>query len=356
MENLEQISELIELPQVHLPLILLGGIIAGWIAHLFIRLVLGRLVERTSISFDDKLVNSIRMPVVLSIFLGSCYWAIHLCELGETSTQIAKNILITLAAVSWTSALLQVSTLVLEALSEDKRKFQFVQPRTKPLLLMVSNGLILAAALYYISLVWNADVTAWIASAGIAGIAIGFAAKDTLANLIAGIAIIADRPYQINDYVVLSDGSVRGRVTRIGLRSTRILTRDDIEVILPNAVIANSMIVNESGGPYEKYRIAVNVDVAYGSDTDKVCELLLKVAEDESLVVKYPEPRIRFRAFGESGLNFDLLVWIAKPEFRGQALHELNTMVHKAFNQNNIEIPFPKRDLYLRNPEVVNLK
>ncbi len=176
--------------------------------------------------------------------------------------------------------------------------------------------------------------------------AIGFAAKDTLANLFGGIFILADAPYKVGDFVVLGSGE-RGEVTQIGLRSTRLLTRDDVEVTVPNAVIANAKIVNESGGPWVKERVRVKVGVAYGSDIDQVREVLMAVAAENPHVEQDPEPRVRFRAFGDSGLDFELLAWVREPVLRGRVLDALNTEVYKRFAAAGIEIPYPKRDVYL---------
>ena len=147
-------------------------------------------------------------------------------------------------------------------------------------------------------------MTAWLASAGIIGIAIGFAAKDTLANLFSGVFIMADAPYKIGDFVVLDSGE-RGEITHIGIRSTRLKTRDDIEVTVPNSVMGNTKIINESGGPHEKFRIRVAVGVAYGSDIDKVREVLMGVALNDEAVCADPEPRVRLRNFGPSSLDFE---------------------------------------------------
>ena len=143
----------------------------------------------------------------------------------------------------------------------------------------------------------------------------------------------------------------RGEVTQIGLRSSRILTRDDVEVTVPNALIANDTIVNESGGPWIKQRVRVRVGVAYGSDVDRVCEVLQDVAESHPEVESEPEPRVRFRAFGESSLDFELLAWIREPVLRGKVLHALNIAVYKRFADEGIEIPYPKRDVYLHRAE-----
>ena len=135
----------------------------------------------------------------------------------------------------------------------------------------------------------------------------------------------------------------------MGMRSTRLLTRDDVEVTIPNAVMANAKIVNESGGPWEKERIRVPVGVAYGSDVDEVCEVLQSVAVSHSEVVKQPAPRVRMRAFGSSSLDFELLAWIDKPVLRGRIRHDLLRDTYKAFTEHGIEIPFPQTDIHLRS-------
>ena len=158
---------------------------------------------------------------------------------------------------------------------------------------------------------------------------------------------MADAPYKIGDYIVLDSGQ-RGMVTHIGIRSTRLLTREDVEITIPNAIIGNTSIINESGGPYEKFRIRVKVSVAYGSDIDKVRSILMAVGLDEAEVCDDPEPRVRFRTFGDSGLDFELLCWVIKPELRGKVIDALNTAVYKQFAAQGVEIPYPKRDVYIK--------
>ena len=132
------------------------------------------------------------------------------------------------------------------------------------------------------------------------------------------------------------------------MRSTRLLTRDDLEINIPNAIIANGKIINESSGRHVKSRTRIAVSVAYGSDLERVKKLLLEVAADEQQICVDPEPRVRFRTFGASGLDLELLVWIDDPEIRGRVIDALNTAVYKCFNQEGIEIPFSKQDLYIK--------
>jgi len=156
-----------------------------------------------------------------------------------------------------------------------------------------------------------------------------------------------DAPYKTGDFIILESGE-RGVVTEIGLRSTRILTRDDIEITVPNGIIGNGKIINEAGGPSERHRIRIGVGVAYGSDVDYVIETLEQVAADHAEIVDEPSPRVRFRRFGDSSLDFELLGWIGRPVDRGRVTHELNCAVYKALLENNIEIPFPQRDLHVK--------
>ena len=123
---------------------------------------------------------------------------------------------------------------------------------------------------------------------------------------------------------------------------------DDVEITVPNGLIGNSKIVNETGGVSPRHRIRVAVGVAYGSDLDHVIATLSEVAAAHESVCETPEPRVRFRKFGESSLDFELLCWIDQPVDRGRTLHELNCEVYKKFISEGIEIPLPQRDLHVR--------
>ncbi len=253
----------------------------------------------------------------------------------------------TLLILVWVSATIRGGRLIVEATSHRKSPPAWARPTTVPLLNNLLRVVMALVGAYAILLAWNVNVTGLVASAGIVGLALSFAAQDTLGNLFAGVAILVDQPYRIGDFIVLDSGE-RGQVTHIGLRSTRLLTRDDEEVSIPNGIMGRAKIVNESGGPHVKYRLRVPVGVAYGSDIDQVMACLLKVAGDHPSVCTDPEPRVRLRTFGESSLDFELLVWISQPALRGLALHELNCQIYRSFEREGIMIPFPQRDVHIR--------
>jgi len=321
-------------------------ILVGKLADLLISKIIAKIVSRSSNEFDDNLVALLHRPVFISFVLVGLALATRRLGLAVSPEYVTLGILRTIAIFVWYSFLRGVGQLLLAAIRRGKADKR-LHSSMLPLLDTVSKVILLALAIYFVFLAWNINVTAWIASAGIVGLALSFAAKDTLSNLFAGVSIIADAPYKTGDFIILESGE-RGMVTHIGLRSTRILSRDDVEITVPNGIIGNSKIINEAGGPSSKHRIRIAVGVAYGSDIDQVIATLSSVASTHSEVCNVPEPRVRFRKFGDSSLNFELLCWIAQPVDRGRMTHELNCAVYKAFAEEKISIPFPQRDLHVR--------
>jgi len=130
------------------------------------------------------------------------------------------------------------------------------------------------------------------------------------------------------------------------MRSTRILTRDEVLVSIPNSVITNVKVVNESA-PKPRLRTRIKVGVGYGTDIDQVEEILLDLSRNNILVAEKPAPRVRFRNFGDSSLEFELLCWARRPHDKGRLIHELNRDIYKAFGAADIVIPYPQRDVHM---------
>ncbi|QGY39296.1 mechanosensitive ion channel [Pseudodesulfovibrio cashew] len=202
---------------------------------------------------------------------------------------------------------------------------------------------------YHVGSHFGIPVTAIFASAGIAGVAVALAARETLANFFGGVSIFMDRPFRAGDYIVLDSGE-RGEVMAVGMRSTRLLTRGDIMISIPNSVITNAKVVNQSM-PHPSFRVGVKIGVAYGSDIDLVEATLLEMARQNALVIADPEPRVRFRAFGDSALEFELLCWAARPHDRGRLVHLLCKDIYRAFNEKGIIIPFPQQEIHIHRTE-----
>jgi len=336
-------------------LIILLFLCLAKVLDVIITRVIKKWIKKTRLKLDDQVLDIFQRPVFLSILLFGLVLATERLAFNDTLSFITLGGLQTVAVFLWAGAAARFLKLLLDLVSSDESRFKLVQTRTLPLFNNLLILLVTALSIYIIFLVWDIDLTAWIASAGILGLAISFAAKDTLANLFSGVFIMADAPYKLGDFIVLDSGE-RGEVTNIGIRSTRLLTRDDVEITVPNSIMGNTKIINEAGGRHEKFRIRVKVGVAYGSDIDRVHKVLLDVANSFSDVCKTPAPRVRFRGFGDSSLDHELLCWVEKPVLRGKITHLLNTAVYKRFLQDNIQIPFPQRDVHVFPAPMDNAK
>ena len=334
-------------PRIQAALVVLASVVIAKLADWIISRLLLRWVSKTENDFDDRLVEIVHRPLFLLVLLAGLAIAATLLGLDGWARATTIGILGTLAVLVGLVLALRLNRLTLEGLSRNEARFRYVSQQTMPLFRNVNNVLLVGVAAYLLLVVWDLDVTAWLASAGILGIAVGLGARDTVANFFAGVLILADAPYRVGDFIVLDTGE-RGQVTHIGLRSTRLLTRDDVEVTIPNGIMGNIKVINETGGPHAKHRIRIRVACAYGSDIDRVREVLLEVAEGHDGVCRDPEPRVRFRTFGPSGLDLELLAWVDEPVLRGRVTDALNTEVYRRFADERIEIPYSKQDLYVK--------
>ena len=333
------------------------AITIGWLLGLLMDRygigLLGRLVAKTETEYDDLILDECRKPIQTSLLLWSMWIGLTIIGPIPQIEFAVVGILNSWALLIWTRALFKISRIVLEWLAAIPNRFGAVTKRTQPAWEMASHLMLVVLTAYFFFLCWDFDVTGWLASAGIVGVAVGFGAKDTMANLFAGIGILADNTYRLGDFLLLDTGE-RGRVTDIGLRSTRLLTLDEMEIIVPNSAMSTAKIINESGGPMECERIHINVSVAYGSDVDEVRNLLMEVASNtDGVMLNDPrrKPSVMFAEMGDSALLFKLLCYISRPEQSPSVIDGLNTGVYNALNQAGIEIPYPKRDVFLHQAD-----
>ncbi len=183
--------------------------------------------------------------------------------------------------------------------------------------------------------------------AGVLGIGIGFGLRNITENFISGLIILVERPIKVGDFIDI-DGAVEGQVQNIRARSTTVVTRDNISIIIPNSEFVGKQVTNWSHGDH-RVRLNVQVGVAYGSDTDLVRRTLLEVASRHGKVLKKPSPEVHLRNFGASSLDFVLLVWIDDqfPRFRIQS--DLHFAIDKAFRRVGVEISFPQLDVHFKS-------
>jgi MscS family membrane protein len=329
-------------------LIIVFGYLFGKALQWLVTKSLQRITVKTTTDLDDRLIQLLTAPIMQTSVTLALILVVMIPDISSNFDQVMIRILVSLLLVFWARAWFRASHMALEAMGANPERFKAFQPRTTPLIEMGFKLFMLSVFAYIFMSIWGIDGTAWLASAGVVGIAVGFAARDTLANLISGVSIVADAPYKIGDFIVLDTGE-RGIVTSLGIRSTRLLTRDDVEVSIPNAVIGNAKITNESGGPWIRHRIRIPIGVSYGSDTEKVVALLEDIARECTGIVESPSPRVRMRAFGPSSLDFELMGWINHPELRGRVRHDLLMEIDRRFREEDIIIPFPQQDVHIKS-------
>ena len=267
-----------------------------------------------------------------------------------TVLKFTKIILRAIFFVAGGLAIVTIGNGIAEVIISSKRMFvSTIDDNLVRLVMRLVTLVLLFVLLWNTSDYLGMSLTAVFASAGIVGLGIALAARETLANFFGGISIFLDRPFKSGDYIVLDSGE-RGQVVEVGLRSTRILTRDDIQISIPNSLITNTKIINESA-PQPRFRVRIKVGVAYGTDVEQAESILLSIAQKNNLVAPVPEPRVRFRNFGDSSLDLELLCWANHPEDRGRLINDLNHQIYKTFDTADIQIPFPQRDIHLNtNP------
>ncbi len=211
-----------------------------------------------------------------------------------------------------------------------------------------SGAIVYATAVIIALDTLGVNVMPFIAGAGVMGVAVGFAAKDTLSNVIAGILLIIDRPFEIGDRIEVwsapAGSASWGDVIDIGLRATRIKTTDNIVVIIPNNEIMTRDIVNYTT-INSSIRVRINIGIAYDADVAKAKTLIIQATNSADWILAEPAPKVVVRNFGESSVDLQARVWIKEARKRMDTIDHITDMVKVLFDENGIEIPFPKRDI-----------
>ncbi len=181
---------------------------------------------------------------------------------------------------------------------------------------------------------------------GALGVGVGFGLQAIVNNFVSGLILLFERPIQVGDTIELD--TTHGDVRRIGIRSSTIRTWDGAEIIVPNADLISLRVTNWTLSDRRR-RIDLDVGVAYGTDPERVREILLEAARGHESVLSYPEPTAFFKAFGDSSLDFQLRVWVGDPDHWMSARSEINVRVNHALDEAGITIPFPQRDLHIQS-------
>lgn len=325
-------------------LILVAAYITALIIRFIFENILKNLLKKTKTKLDDKVFASAKNPIFWTIFLAGAYYSGVSLALPGKITNIFNDLLVSVGLIIWVRATLKILHIVSRELEKKLDKTERSSDAVPFLENLAKVTLFAITALIFLT-TWGVNITPLLASAGVAGLAVAFAAKDTVANLFGGISVFFDKPYKVGDYVIVDD-KYRGEVIQIGMRSTKIRTRDNVLLTVPNSVMVTNAVINETGFD-PKLRIRIPLGVSYNEDLEKVEQVLVDVMKKHTKILATPAPRVRFRAFGDSAVELEVLGVIKTPPERGRIIHELIKKIHKRLKKEGIKIPYPQREVYL---------
>ncbi|MEJ2447816.1 MAG: mechanosensitive ion channel family protein, partial [Anaerolineales bacterium] len=209
--------------------------------------------------------------------------------------------------------------------------------------------LILLSAIGIITILshFQVDITAMVTTLGIGSLAVALAAQNTLEDTINGFMVMLDRPYRIGDRIELMDLNTWGDVVDIGLRSTRIRTRDNRMVVVPNSQIGKSLVVNYAY-PNDQYRLEIHVGIAYGSDIEKARQVMVDAVRQVEGVLEDRPVEALFLEFGESSLIFRVRWWLESYVDTRKMFDRVNSALYLTLQKESIQLPFPQLDVHMK--------
>ncbi|MGB3615956.1 MAG: mechanosensitive ion channel domain-containing protein [Elainellaceae cyanobacterium] len=227
-----------------------------------------------------------------------------------------------------------------------------IEKRVQDILSVLIHYALIFLGVVVLLQIWGIDLSSIAILASVLGVGIGFGVQNITNNFISGFIIMLESPIQSGDFINVGD--LVGTVEKIGARSTEIRTLDQVTIIIPNSRFLESEVINWShGNPVS--RLHVPVSVAYGSDIDHVKTALLEAIRRHPEVLLRPAPEVWFQGFGDSALDFEIMVWTGEPRKQFRVKSDLNYEIEASLRRYGIEIPFPQRDLHLRSPQLDEL-
>lgn len=270
-------------------------------------------------------------------------WNYELFHLGDSSFTIKTFFLLTLSLF----LLFYISSKIRKVLVNKIFPRYALDIGVSQSIATIVRYLLIIVGLVIIFQTTGIDLSALGLLVGALGVGIGFGLQNITNNFISGIIILFERPIKVGDRIELDN--LAGNIVEISARATTIITNDNIAVIVPNSDFINSRVINWSHNN-KNVRLNFPVGVSYNEDPARIRKLLLEVVAENSGVLNSPKPYVLFEAYGDSSLNFILQVWTSTYTDRPNILKsELYYEIFAKFKENNVEIPFPQRDIHLKS-------
>ena len=344
--------------------------LAGWIWHHWLKPLINRLTFWSG--DDDDGAENLTLFFRLTLFLARVVlWLVALSYIADLfpltrrgSYQVvrglrdgifARSLLLGSRSYSLLDLLLVVATLlglviVASAVTNLLRarilRVTGISIAAQEAIAVLSKYTLILLGTVVILQLWGIDLSSIALIASGLGIGVGLGLQGLVKDFVSGLVLVFERPVQVGDFVDF--GQVKGTVARIGSRSTEIRTLDHVSIIVPNSHFLDSEVTNWShGNPVSRIRLPVGV--AYSADPQQVKVALLEACQKNQEILSAPAPQVFFLGFGDSALDFQLLVWIAQPSRQLVIKSDLYFAIEASLRQYGIEVPFPQRDLHIRS-------
>ena len=324
---------------------IIGGLVIGLVVQNIILTRLRKIALRTKWEGDEVIIDSLRGAIVFWFLLAGIYGAVMHLPLSPNLSTIIIKILVVIIILSVTFFFIRLTTGFLRLYSQKTAALP-----SASLLINLTKGVILVLGGLIILQSLGISITPLITALGVGGLAVALALQDTLSNLFAGFHIIVSKMVLPGDYIKLATGE-EGYVTDVSWRNTTIRALPNNIVVVPNSKLASSILTNFHQ-PVNEMSALVQVGVSYDSDLEKVEKVTIEVAK--KVLKEVPggipdfEPFIRYHTFGDFSINFSVILRVK--EFVDQYLikHEFIKRLHKRYQAEGIEIPFPIHTIYMK--------
>lgn len=332
---------------IHSVIILSAFYILSQLVVLISQKVLLSLTKKTKTMVDDLIVAKTNKPISFILVLIGLRLSIIPHSLNPKILNIVQNAVTSLVIAIVTYIIIIIFDILITNWGKkfaDKTESR-IDDEIVTLFQRFSRISVSFMGAIFVLELWGIQVGPLLASLGIAGIAVAFALQNTLGNIFGGVSLIVDRSITVEDYIKLDDNT-EGFVIDIGLRSTKIRSKDGDLIIMPNGKLADSKIYNYHK-PMPVTRVTVDFGVEYGSDAEKVKKIVLNEIKNIKIALHEPEPAVVFDQMGDFALRFKAFFWVISVEKKIEAKEAATTAIYNALNKNSIGIPFPTRTVYM---------
>ncbi len=307
------------------------------------------LTKKTKTKIDDLILAKISRPTSLILLLAGIRFALVPLNLPESISYYIFHTLGTFVILIFGYIAISIIKILIHEWGK-KWAAKTASTSDDQLIGLLDRFSYIVVILIFLMILldsWGIKIGPLLASLGIAGVAVAFALQNTLGNIFGGVSMVIDKSIKVGDEIEI-DAQTKGTVMDVGFRSTKIKTRNNELITIPNGKLADSKIVNYVM-PDTTIRVVVPFSVAYGTDVKKVKEFIIAEIFKIKGILNDPKPIVYFKEMGASSLNFDAFIWVADYNNRFAVKEEANLRIYNALNREGISIPFPQMDVHVKN-------